>query len=61
MEGYCVKCKEKGAEMNNVAIHETKRGGYMAKGQHQKCGTTICKIMSKENAVAAMNEGIPKA
>lgn len=60
MDGYCVKCKEKGAAMDDVAIHTTKRGGYMAKGKHGKCGTTICKIMSKDNAEKAIASGTPK-
>lgn len=61
MDGYCVKCKEKGATMEGVAIHKTARGGYMAKGKHGKCGTTICKIMSESAAKDAMASGVPAA
>ncbi len=59
--GYCVKCKEKGVEMNDPAIHRTKKGGYMAKGGCPKCGTTICAMMSKDNAEAAMASGVREA
>lgn len=30
--GYCVKCKKKDVQMNAPAIHQTKKGGFMAKG-----------------------------
>lgn len=59
--GYCVKCKEKGVTLEGVAIHQTKKGGFMAKGKHGKCGTTVCCIMSKEKADAAVASGVPKA
>ena len=61
VSAYCVKCKEKGVEMNNPAIHQTKKGGYMAKGQCPKCSTTLCAIMSKDNAEKAINDGVTKA
>jgi hypothetical protein len=51
--GYCVKCKEKGVE--------TAKGGFMAKGKHQQCGTTVCAMMSKENAEKAVADGAKKA
>ncbi len=54
--GYCVKCKEKGVELDDAQIHRTKKGGYMAKGKHGKCGTTVCAIMSEANAKAS---GLP--
>ena len=54
---YCVKCKEKGVEMISPAIHQTKKGGYMAKGSCPKCSTTLCAIMSKDNAESAMARG----
>lgn len=57
--GYCVKCKEKGVELEGAAIHRTKKGGYMAKGKHGKCGTTVCCIMGKDKAEAAMASGVP--
>ncbi|HSI20748.1 MAG TPA: hypothetical protein VLA04_03540 [Verrucomicrobiae bacterium] len=59
--GYCVKCKEKGVELSAPAIHQTKAGGFMAKGKHVKCGTVVCAMMSKENAEKAIKEGATKA
>jgi len=58
---YCVKCKEKGVEMSDPAIHQTKKGGFMAKGTCPKSGTTLCAIMSKENAEKAISNGVTKA
>ena len=54
--GYCVKCKEKGVELSAPEIHQTSKGGYMAKGKHEKCGTTVCAMMSKDNAEKAVEE-----
>ena len=59
--GYCVKCKEKNKAMKDPAIHQTKKGGYMAKGDCPTCGTTICAMMSQANAEKAMAEGASKA
>lgn len=59
--GYCVKCKEKGVELSNPAIHQTAKGGFMAKGTHSTCGTTVCSIMSKDNAEKAIASGVRKA
>jgi Domain of unknown function (DUF5679) len=59
--GYCVKCKEKGVELTTPMIHQTAKGGYMAKGKHAKCGTTVCAMMSKENADKAIEAGVEKA
>lgn len=59
--GYCVKCKQKGVELSKPEIHMTKKGGYMAKGKHIDCGTTVCAMMSKVNAEKAMEEGATKA
>jgi len=56
--GYCVKCKEKGVELTDAAIHRTKKGGYMAKGKHSKCDTTVCAMMSKDNAEKAIKGGL---
>ena len=61
VSGYCVKCKEKGVELTGAEIHQTKKGGYMAKGKHEKCGTTVCAMMSKDNAEKAMEDGAGKA
>lgn len=58
--GYCVKCKEK-IELTAPEIHQTAKGGFMAKGKHEKCGTTVCAIMSKDNAAKAIDEGAKKA
>ena len=58
--GYCVKCKEK-VELTDPAIHQTAKGGFMAKGKHEKCGTTVCAIMSKDNAEKAVKAGVKKA
>ena len=60
VKAYCVKCKEKGVTMKDPAIGQTAKGGYMAKGVHEKCGTTMCAMMSKDNAEAAMNSGEAK-
>ena len=59
--GYCDKCKEKGVELSAAAIHQTQKGGFMAKGKHEKCGTTVCAMMSKENAEKAIADGATKA
>ena len=56
--GYCVKCKEKAVVLTDPKIHETTNGRYMAKGKHSSCGTTVCAIMSKDNAMAAVNSGL---
>ena len=59
--GYCVKCKEKGVELKDAVIVQTAKGGFMAKGKHETCGTTVCAMMSKENAEKAVEEGAKKA
>ena len=64
--GYCVKCgrgdKEKGKnkEMKDVSIKKTARGGYMAQGNCESCGTKMSAMMSKDNAEKAMKEGAKK-
>jgi hypothetical protein len=58
---YCVKCKEKGVEMNDPAIHKTEKGSYMAKGKCPKCGTTLCALMSEEKAKGHISNGVEKA
>jgi len=60
VEAYCVKCKKKGVKMKNPAINQTARGGYMAKGKCPSCGTTMCAIMSKAKAEAAIKAGEAK-
>jgi len=60
VKGYCVKCKEKDVELSEPGVHQTKRGGFMAKGKHAKCGTTVCAMMSKDNAEKAVKDGAKK-
>ena len=60
VKGYCVKCKKKGQEVKDAAITQTARGGYMAKGKCPDCGTTVCAMMSKDNAEKAIKEGEAK-
>ena len=45
-EGYCVKCKEKGVSFEGE-IFEGATGNRIAKGPHEKCGTTVCRILGK--------------
>jgi hypothetical protein len=59
--GYCVKCKQKAVELSEPGIHMTAKGGFMAKGKHAKCGTTVCAMMSKVNAEKALENGVTKA
>jgi len=61
VEAYCVKCKKKGQEMKDAAITQTTRGGYMAKGKCPDCGTSMCAMMSKDNAEKAMKQGAKKS
>lgn len=56
MEGRCMKCKEN-KKMKDVKMTQTSRGGYMAKGVCEVCGTGMCKIMSKDNAEKAISSG----
>jgi len=64
--GFCMKCgrenKEAGKNkaMKDAQMTMTKRGGYMAKGKCPDCDTTLCAIMSKDNAQAAMDSGEAK-
>lgn len=59
--GYCVKCKLKGVELTAPEVVQTAKGGYMAKGKHSVCGTTVCAMMSKDNAEKAVADGATKA
>ncbi len=54
--GRCMKCKAD-KEMKNAEIVQTARGGFMAKGKCVDCGTTICRMLSKENAEKAIKAG----
>ena len=58
VEGYCVVCKEKGIPMKNAKITKTAKGGFMAKGICSRCNkTTMCAMMSEENAKKAISSG----
>ena len=60
VKAYCVKCKKKDQEMKNPAIHQTARGGYMAKGNCPDCNCKMCAMMSKDNAEKAIGAGAKK-
>jgi len=60
VEAYCVKCKKKGQKMKDPKITQTARGGYMAKGKCPACSTTMCAMMSKDNAEKAVKSGDAK-
>jgi hypothetical protein len=57
VNAYCVKCKKKGQLMKEAQMNKTAKGGFMAKGKCPDCGTTMCAMMSKENAEKAMETG----
>jgi hypothetical protein len=59
MEGRCMKCKTQ-QKMADVIMTQTSRGGYMAKGKCSVCGCGMCKIMSKDDALKAIDEGAAK-
>ena len=61
VEAYCVKCKKKGQTMSDAEVTQTARGGYMAKGKCPDCGTTMCAMMSKDKADAAIQAGAKKS
>ncbi|MCB9362771.1 hypothetical protein H6504_05010 [Candidatus Woesearchaeota archaeon] len=60
VEAYCVKCKKKNQKMVDPVINQTAKGGYMAKGKCPDCPTTMCAMMSKENADKAIAAGAKK-
>jgi len=60
VEAYCVKCKKKGQKMKDPKIGKTSRGGFMAKGKCPDCSTTMCAMMSKDNAEKAISSGDAK-
>jgi hypothetical protein len=60
LTAYCVKCKKKDTEMKDPQVHQTPKGGFMAKGKCPACGTTMCKIMSKSNAEKAIADNDAK-
>lgn len=59
VQGHCMKCKGK-SDMKDPAISQTARGGFMAKGTCSKCGTKMAAIMSKDNAMKAVESGDAK-
>ena len=61
VEGYCVRCKEKGIKLKEPVIEKTSRGGFIAKGICTKCNKTkVCAMMSKDNAEKAIASGEAK-
>ena len=61
MDAYCVKCRKKGQKMKDPKVVQTSRGGYMAKGKCSDCETSMCAMMSKDNAEKAIQEGAEKS
>jgi len=59
VEGYSVKAKKK-VQLQNPVIHETARGGFMAKGTCPESGVVVYAMMSKENADKAIKAGAKK-
>ena len=59
MEGRCMKCQTQ-KKMKNAEITQTSRGGFMAKGKCESCGTTVCKMCSKVDADKAIASGEAK-
>lgn len=60
VKAYCVKCKKKGVTMKDPVIGQTPKGGWMAKGKCPTCNTTMCAMMSADNAKAALDSGEAK-
>lgn len=42
-QGYCVKCKKK-VKAIKAKESKTKKGTKIAKGECDKCGTTVCRM-----------------
>jgi hypothetical protein len=61
VEAYCVKCKKKGVTMKDPEIVKTAKGGFMAKGKCPTCSTSMCAMLSQENAEKAIKAGAKKA
>jgi hypothetical protein len=55
MIGYCVKCKNK-KSIKDPKISLTAKGGYIAKGFCEQCGTVVCKMMSEADAKKAVED-----
>lgn len=58
--GYSMKAKKK-VEIIDPVVSKTPKGGFMAKGKCPETGSTVCALMSKENAEKAIQEGATKA
>ena len=56
IEARCMKCKAQ-KPMKKAKMTMTSRGGFMAKGNCADCDCGMCKIMSKDNAEAAVKSG----
>lgn len=59
VEGYSVKAKKK-VKIVDPVINQTAKGGFMAKGKCPETGITVCAMMSKVNAEAAIASGEAK-
>jgi len=59
IQGYSVKAKKK-VDLQDAEIVQTAKGGYMAKGKCPETGITVCAMMSKEKAEAAIAAGDAK-
>ncbi len=46
--GYCVRCKERDREMNDVEVITMKNGRKAAKGTCAVCGTGMYKILPND-------------
>jgi len=60
VKGHCMRCKEK-RDMKDARIEKTSRGGFIAKGACVKCSTNMSAIMSEDNALKAVKEGVKKS
>lgn len=56
IQGYSVKAKKK-VDIQEPVISLTKKGGFIAKGKCPETGITVCAMMSKEKAEAAIAAG----
>ena len=57
VEGRCMKCKKQ-VKITKPKITQTARGGFMAKGKcPEHTETTVCAMMSKDNAEKAIESG----
>jgi hypothetical protein len=59
IQGYSVKAKKK-VDIIDPAISKTAKGGFIAKGKCPETGITVCAMMSKEKAEAAIASGEAK-